>query len=447
MSGRLSEAAPPAVVSPEGAAGGGLDLARARELFEKKITRQLVTYFHACAHCGLCNDTCHYYLATGDPRMVPAYKADRFRRVYKRYHDWLGRLAPRWVGAEELSEAVLLDLADNVFGACTMCRRCTVNCPMGVDMGLLARAARGMLDTLGLTPKGLKATVDVHLRTRNNMGISEEDFADTIEWLGEQLQDEVGDSRARIPLNKKGARMLYTLNPREPKYFPLTILAAAKIMYAAGEDWTLSTNYWDVTNYALFSGNDEAARTIAGWLRDEAVNLGVQEVVMAECGHGYRSFRWEGPNWLRGSYPFRVRGFVELMAGYVRDGRIRLDPARNGKPVTYHDPCNQARSGGVIQEPRYILHRAVADFREMNPHGAQNFCCGGGGGMLSMTEFAERRIRAGKVKADQIRATGAEVVATSCHNCLDQITELNKHYKLGVRICNLCEVVAEALVL
>lgn len=67
--------------------------------------------------------------------------------------------------------------------------------------------------------------------------------------------------------------------------------------------------------------------------------------------------------------------------------------------------------------------------------------------MLSMTEFAERRIRAGKVKADQIRATGAEVVATSCHNCVDQIMELNKHYKLGVKICNLCEVVAEALVL
>ena len=67
--------------------------------------------------------------------------------------------------------------------------------------------------------------------------------------------------------------------------------------------------------------------------------------------------------------------------------------------------------------------------------------------MLSMTEFAKDRIAAGKVKADQILATGAEIVVTSCHNCLDQLDEVKRHYKLKVKIQNLSELVANALVL
>jgi Fe-S oxidoreductase len=104
------------------------------------------------------------------------------------------------------------------------------------------------------------------------------------------------------------------------------------------------------------------------------------------------------------------------------------------------------RQGGVIEEPRYVLRHVVTDFAEMTPHGAENYCCGGGGGMLSMTEFSKNRIAAGKVKADQIAATGAAIVATSCHNCLDQLDEIKRHYKLKVKIVNLSELTANAIV-
>ena len=145
-------------------------------------------------------------------------------------------------------------------------------------------------------------------------------------------------------------------------------------------------------------------------------------------------------------YPFPVRSFVEMQAEYIRDKRIRLDPSVNSKRVTYHDPCNQVRQGGIIEEPRYVLRHSVTDFVEMQPHGAENFCCGGGGGMLSMSEFAKERIAAGKVKAEQIQKTGAEIVVTSCHNCLDQLDEIRRHYKLKVKIQNLSELVAAAIV-
>ena len=188
-------------------------------------------------------------------------------------------------------------------------------------------------------------------------------------------------------------------------------------------------------------------RQIAGNLEKAVNHLGADMLVMAECGHGFRSQRWEAENWLGHRYTFPVKSFVEMQAQYIQEGRIKASTrAVNTKRVTYHDPCNQARQGGIIDEPRYILRRTVMDFVEMEPHGAENFCCGGGGGMLSMSEFAKDRIAAGKVKADQISATGAEIVATSCHNCLDQLDEIKRHYKLKVKIQNLSELVAAAII-
>ncbi len=418
---------------------------QALEAFKKRLTRQAITSLQVCVHCGQCSETCHYYLATGDPTMTPAYKMDKVRKVYKRTVDWLGRVAPGWVGAEDLDEDLLREWVDIAYGSCTMCRRCMVNCPMGVDPVQIIGLARGVLTEMGMTPEGLAATVRVHLEHGNNMGVSEEDFVETLEWMEEELQAELDDPSIKIPINKKNARVVYTFNPREVKFFPYLIQAAAKVFNAAGEDWTVSTQSWDATNYALFSCDPDSARIIASNLEQAVNHLGADVLAMAECGHGYRAQRWEGENWVGHRYPFPVMSFVELQAQYIREGRIKLDSTVNNKRVTYHDCCNSVRSGGVIEEPRYILGQAVMDFVEMEPHGVDNFCCGGGGGMLAMTEFAKARIAAAKVKADQIKATGAEIVATCCHNCLDQLDEIKRHYKLKVKVHNLSELVADAV--
>lgn len=418
----------------------------AREVLRQRLNRQLEASLEVCVRCGICGDSCHYYVANPRPEHVPAYRAEQLRKIYRGLFDPVAKVAPGWVGAAELDQEMVDKLMYAAFGTCTMCGRCVLNCPMGVDTRHIIRTARAMLTAVDMTPEGLKATVNVHLEAGNNMGVGEEDYVETLEWMEEELQAELDDPTVKIPLNKKNARVVYTLNPREVKYFPYLIQAAAKIFNAAGEDWTMSTESWDATNYGLFSGDDEAARTIARNLELAVNHLGADVLVMAECGHGYRSQRWEGENWVGHSYPFPVMSFVELQARYIKEGRIKLDPTVNTKRVTYHDPCNQVRNGGIIEEPRYILRHTVIDFVEMEPHGVENYCCGGGGGMLSMSEFAKDRIAAGKVKADQISATGAEIVATSCHNCLDQLDEIKRHYKLKVKIQNLSELVADAVV-
>jgi Fe-S oxidoreductase len=423
------------------------DQKRALKALEARLGGRLRTHLSSCVHCGLCGQSCHYYLRYGEARFVPGNKADQVARLYRRYHTLPGRLLPRWFGARDLDEKAIEEMVDVIFGGCTMCGRCSIHCSIGVDIPFLVRTARTMLVELGLVPKGLQATVDAAINTGNNMAIPREELVDTLKWLEEDLRMEVGDDEASIPLDAEGKRVLYTLNPREPKFFPLSISAIGKIFYTAGESWTLSTTCYDVTNYAYFSGDDEAARELTQRLFDEVAKLKAEVLALAECGHGFRAIRWEGPDWIKKPYPYPVISVIELIAAYIREGRIRLDPSRNERRVTMHDPCNLVRAGGVIEEQRFVLDRAVADFVEMIPNRVDNYCCGGGGGQLSMSEYRDRRVEAGKIKADQIRETGAEIVVTPCHNCIDQLIELNQVYELGVEIKTIAEVVADALVL
>jgi hypothetical protein len=279
------------------------------------------------------------------------------------------------------------------------------------------------------------------------MSISPQDVRETIAWLEDDLRQAIGDPGACMPVDSRGARVLYALNPRELKFFPLSISAAGMIFHAACENWTLTSTDFDITNYGFFAGDIEAQRAIAERLIRRAEKLGVRELVVAECGHGYRSLRWEAPDWLGRPLPFAVRSFVEVMAEYLAAGRLRLDPSKNPDPVTLHDPCNLVRHGGVIEEQRYLLRHAVTTFVEMTPNREDNYCCGGGGGLLAASEYAAKRLEAGRIKADQIRATGARVVASPCHNCIDQLMELNRHYALGVEVKTLGEIVADAVVL
>jgi CheY-like chemotaxis protein len=145
--------------------------------------------------------------------------------------------------------------------------------------------------------------------------------------------------------------------------------------------------------------------------------------------------------------PFIMESSVVTMLRYIEEGRIKVDKTRNTASVTYHDSCNNARSCGMFEEPRELLRHVVTDFREMYPNRAENYCCTGGGGAMSMSEYTPRRLKSAQVKADQLRATGAKVVVTSCHNCVDGLADLIRHYKLDMKVTQLVNLVSDALVI
>ncbi|MGA7104179.1 MAG: response regulator [Candidatus Deferrimicrobiaceae bacterium] len=419
------------------------------ERMSKKLNRQIAGSLAACVHCGNCTESCHYVLANpGDPTYAPAYKADRVRKIFKRHFDWTGGVLPWWVKAGSVfTDEELEELKDVVFGKCTNCRRCSLNCPMGVDFATVNRMARGLLVSVGVMPTGVAVVSKDQWEIGNQMGVLKEDYLETVQWMSDELVEELGEPGAAIPVDKPGCEIMYTINPREAKYDPRTISDAAKIFHAAGESWTMPSEGWDMTNFGLFSGDDELGGAVARRVFEKALELGARRVVMSECGHGYRSTRCEGQNWAGMDVPFAMESSVITMLRYIEEGRIKVDKTRNTTPVTYHDSCNNARSCGMFEEPREVLRHVVTDFREMYPNRAENYCCTGGGGAMSMSEYTPLRLKSAKVKADQLKATGAKVVVTSCHNCVDGLADLIRHYKLDMKVTQLVNLVAEALVI
>lgn len=420
-----------------------IDLKKGLEVFRARLQEADVAHLNACVHCGLCAESCHYYRMDPQLENVPARKLDLIAQVFRRHFTAMGKLG---LQGRALDDEMAKAWLDAVYGRCSLCGRCSLNCTVGIALPRIFRAARAALTAMGLTPPDLQATVDNSLHHGNNMAITREDWVETVDWLQDELRAETGDPLAELPMDRKGAKILFTVNPREPKFFPLSLQASAKVFWAAKEDWTLASEGWDLTNYGLFNCNDKEAGTITRSLVDAMERLGCETLVIGECGHGFASARWEGPEWLQGAYPFKVRSFIEVMDEYLEEGRIQVDLRRNTLPVTLHDPCNLVRHGGVTEPQRRILRKTVAFFQEMTPNRAENFCCGGGGGQLAMGAYKERRIRSGGMKAQQIRDSGAKVVVAPCHNCIDQLSELNKEYKLNVQIKTVAEMVADALV-
>ena len=415
----------------------------------KKLNRQLVGSLVGCVHCGMCTESCHYVLANpDDPTYAPAYKADQIRKIFKRNFDWTGKIFPWWVHAQDIrTDEDLEKLKDIVFGKCTNCRRCSLNCPMGVDFALLNRMVRGLLVSVGVMPEGVAVVSKDQWEVGNQMGVLPQEYIETLEWLSDELEEEFKNPAARIPIDKMDANIVYAINPREVKYDPRTISDAARIFYLAGENWTMPSEGWDMTNFGLFSGDDELGGAVALRVYDKVRELRGQTLVLSECGHGYRSTRCEGPNWSRKEVPFVIESSVLTMLRYIREGRIRVDRAKNKESYTFHDSCNNARSCGFFEEPRELLDLVVTDFREMYPNRAENYCCTGGGGAMSMSEYTPQRLKSAIIKADQLKATGTKSVVTSCHNCVDGLTDVIRHYKLGMKVTQLVNLTANALVI
>jgi Fe-S oxidoreductase len=218
-----------------------------------------------------------------------------------------------------------------------------------------------------------------------------------------------------------------------------SIIPAAAVFNAAGENWTLSL--FEAVNFGAFVGDPSRTKLILDRIVSEAKRLKVKEVCICECGTAFRVMKQ-----LSGNQPFKVSSITEVHARYIREGRIKLDKTKFKGPITYHDPCQIARNGGVIDEPRYILKHLSDDFRDMSPDPKYNWCCGGGGGLVALGEDSlDFRMKSSRVKADQVKQTGARVLVTACENCHTQLSDLNQHYQMGVEVLFLSSMVADAL--
>src|SRR5512146_962653 len=291
----------------------------ALKTLESQLNQPLETALEACARCGICAEACHYYRSEPKVEHIPAYRAEQLRGIHRYEHDFLSRLFPAWTRAQKLDESTLAHLTEIAFSQCTLCRRCIVNCPLGVDTPLMMRAVRAMASAAGTAPEILVMLADAAIEKGKDPSFYKEMFLEQIKDMEDQLRDITGDETAAIPVEKQGAKILYV-----PLAGAHTILPPAVLFNAAKEDWTLSI--FEASNYGVFLADMQRAKGVAKRIVDEANRLGVKEIVIAECGHAYASYRWDVPNWFASEFNFKVRSLIEVIGEYIADGKIRVDP-------------------------------------------------------------------------------------------------------------------------
>jgi Fe-S oxidoreductase len=409
---------------------------RAMKAFARDMNSTVAAYLESCVHCGHCAQACHFYVTSQDPRHTPIWKIEPFKQAWKREAGpfaWLTRsfnLKPA-VTADELREWQAL-----LYDSCTMCGRCSMVCPMGIDIAALVGLARHAMFEAGLVPHELWAVAERAEREGSPLGATPKVLKERIEWLSDEHEVE-------IPLDKPKAEVLMTLSSIGIMKYPSSITALAKVMKHAGYDWTLRSDGYEATNFGMLSGNLEWQKDLSLRLIRAAIACEAKLLVLPECGHAYGALRWQGANLYGQPLPFEVLHISEFLARAMREGRLRTrSPERS---ITYHDPCQVSRRGGATGAAREVFAGLEADLREMPQGGDANWCCGGGGGVVTLHRADEHRRRAFAIKMKQVEASGAEQVVTSCENCRLSFDDGQAHYHWDRKMGSLLDLVAEQL--
>jgi Fe-S oxidoreductase len=315
---------------------------------------------------------------------------------------------------------------------------------------------------LGITNKELHEVGTVkQLDVGASTGINPKALEGIIEFMEEEIDEKTG-KKIRIPVNKKGADILLIHNTGEYMSWPENPIAFAIILEAAGISWTLSTEVggYEATNYGLWYDDVQLSR-IALRHAQIAKDLRVKKIVIGECGHAHKAAIVTSDRVYPSELYIPRESCMPLLEEIVFSGKLKLDPQRNNFPVTLHDPCNMVRSMGVVEPQRRVLRAICPQFREMTPHGVENYCCGGGSGfaiMQSMNFPDWRSSISGRMKMKQIiDAFQGELdpsipkyVCSPCSNCKGQIRDMFSYYNIeeqyNITYTGLVEFIVNAMV-
>ncbi len=409
--------------------------------FVKETGGYVAAQLEACTRCGMCAEACHFYQATGNPEFAPVWKIELLKRAYEQRFTLAGR-AKLALGIDKpINDEDLVHFSKIVYEACTMCNKCSMVCPMGIQLGPLIHEVRTGFSKAGVVPDDLMTAVNKQIQEGSPLGVTDSVYDDRMEWVADEWEVE-------LPMDVKGADTLVVFSSIEVMKFPENIAAIAKILNAAGEKWTLSKKGREVVNFGFYEGSPERTKLFIQRIFDAAIELGIKKIVVTECGHAYDALRWTSYNLMEVPAGLEITHIVGLIGEYVRTGKIKLkEGAYNDGTLTFHDACKIQRRGGHIKEPREILNiLAPKSFKEMTPNKEEAICCGGGGGVIAIKEADPIRYAAFELKIDQMRKVGAKTVVMSCSNCRLQFVDCVQHFNLDVKVAGLSQMVADALV-
>ena len=412
-------------------------LERGIAAFKEQIDAPVAAFFSSCVHCGMCSEACLFFTETGDPTLTPIYKLEPLRRIWKQEYTFWGRSARAFGLSKPVTDAELTRWETLVYDSCTMCGRCSMVCPVGNDITYMIRKMREGMAAAGHAPEGLISATKRAVTIGSPMGVK----LPALQAQIRHMEEEIG---LKIPVDVEGAEYMCLLSSMEIMNFPEYMGAMAKIFKQANVSWTISSEAFEATNSGIQIGVSEIAAELVQRIVDAAEKLKVKAVISPECGHAYMAIRWEGPNLVGKPFDFKVVHILEVLDELRKQGRLKTT-GKETQRLTYHDPCQIARRGGVVEQPRNLLNMVAEDFVEMPDTGTMNWCCGAGGGVSSNERADDMRLKAFNRKKAQLDAVHADGLVSACSNCRIHLEEGLEEYHMDIPVLSLTETIAEHL--
>jgi len=404
---------------------------------KEQVDSTVAAFFSSCTHCGMCAEACLFCTETGDPTRMPINKAEPLRRIWKAEYTLLGRVGKMFGLTAKVDDALLTEWETLVYDSCTLCGRCSMVCPVGNDIALLIRKTREGMAAAGHAPEGLIGATKRAVTIGSPMGVK-------LPALQAQIGHVERDTGMKIPVDVVGAEYMLLLSSMEIMNFPEFIEATAKIFDKAGVSWTISSEAFEATNSGIQIGVADIAAELVQRIVDAAEKLKVKTVISPECGHAYMAIRWEGPNLVGKPFSFKVRHILEVLDEFRKDGRLKIT-GKEDQRLTYHDPCQISRRGGVIEQPRNLINMFSDNFVEMPDAGKMNWCCGAGGGVSSNERADEIRLKVFQRKKDQLDEINPDAIISACSNCRIHLEDGLEEYHMDIPLMSLTETLAEHL--
>lgn len=366
--------------------------------------------FDACVQCGRCEAACPAF-AAGLPlnpkKLIQDMVVGLAGGTDADYHGspYPGKPIGEHSGAHDQpivarKGKALID--PDTLWSCTTCRACVEECPMMIEhVDAIVDMRRHITLELGVTPgKGVEVIENL-IATDNPSGfapdarmhwaadlnlplMAEKGFAQILLWIGDGAFDQ--------------------RNQR-------TLRALVQILRAADVDFALLGNdERDSGDLARRLGDEATFQSLAKRNIATLAKAGFESIVTCDP-HSFHVLKNEYPE-LGGNYT--VYHHSTFIADLMANGRLQVTPWK-GNSVTYHDPCYLGRYNGEYEAPRNVLKALGMEVVEMERSGYKSRCCGGGGAAPVIDIPGKRRIP--DMRMEDIRETGAEIVAVGCPQC------------------------------
>ena len=374
------------------------------------IPKKIAEEFEKCIKCGLCSATCPISKELLLEKYTPRGKI-QLSRYYSQ------------------GELDLTTRYQDIFAKCLLCGACVTTCPSGVELNKVFISMREEV----AKKKGVHHKMEDLVRSLIvNYNISGEDNSKRGEW-----RDFLKDLPSQM-YQKGKAEVVYFVGC-VASFFPMVQRIPRNLVHildSAHIDFTvLGGEEWCCGFPLIGAGVPEKAREMMKHNLEKVNELRAKRVVFS-CPSCYRTWQ-EYYN-----TDIELLHSTQLIEKLINEGTIRLGAVNT--TVTYHDPCDLGRNGGIYDAPRQILKSIPGlNLVELENRLAQSVCCGGGGN-LEMADPVLSGTLAQK-KLDEIKQTGAKTVVSSCQQCVRTIKSRARRQKINLDVRDITELVLKAM--